>query len=61
MIRQVIHWGSPEDIDSYIQESGRVGRDGKHSLALLLSHKQGGKLVCEKSMLQYENNSAMCR
>ncbi len=60
-VRQVIHLGSPEDIDAYIQETGRGGRDGKHSLALLLSHKRGGKFVCEKSMLQYENNSTICR
>ncbi len=53
---QVIHWGSPEDIDSYIQESSRGGRDEKHSLSLLLSHKRGGKFVCKKSTLQYENN-----
>ena len=27
-VRKVIHWGPSSDIESYVQESGRVGRDG---------------------------------
>ena len=27
-IREVIHWGPSSDIESYVQESGRAGRDG---------------------------------
>ena len=35
-VRQVIHFGSPMDIESYVQETGRAGRDGLPALALLL-------------------------
>ena len=28
-IRQIVHWGPPSDIEQYVQEIGRVGRDGK--------------------------------
>ena len=35
-IRQIIHFGPPNDIDSYIQETGRGARDGKYCKALLL-------------------------
>ena len=28
-IRRVIHWGPPNDLDTYVQESGRAGRDGQ--------------------------------
>ena len=35
-VRQIIHWVVPEDSEMYIQESGRAGRDGRFSCALLL-------------------------
>jgi len=34
-VRKVIHWGPSSDIESYVQETGRVGRDGKFALAIL--------------------------
>ena len=34
-VREVIHWGPSDDIDSYVQESGRGGRDGRRSDATL--------------------------
>ena len=38
-VRQVIHVGPPEDVECYIQETGRAGRDGKESLAAILIPK----------------------
>ena len=34
-MRQVNSSGCPDDIEAYAQQSGRVGRDGVRSLALL--------------------------
>ena len=34
-VRQVIHWGPTEDIENYVQEIGRAGRDGQPACALL--------------------------
>ena len=34
-IRHVMHWGPPADIETYIQEVGRSGRDGKPATAIL--------------------------
>ena len=38
-IRRIIHWGAPADIESYIQETGRAGRDGEQSHAVLRTCK----------------------
>lgn len=35
-IRYVIHYHVPPDLESYVQEIGRAGRDGQQSIAILL-------------------------
>lgn len=37
-VRLVIHYDAPEDPESYYQEAGRAGRDGKEAKALALYH-----------------------
>ena len=59
-VREVIHLGPPTDIESNVQETGRAGRDGLLSLALLLL-KPGYKRHSENSMLDYSVNTLDCR
>ena len=61
-IRNVIHWGPPADFESYIQECGRVGRDGEKAYASLFYSKRD---IChdyvEQSMKSYCENISVCR
>ena len=50
-IRKIIHLGAPEDAESYIQATGRAGRDGKLSVAVLLKKKHRHPL--DRAMQEY--------
>ena len=57
---QIIHLGPPEDVESYIQETGRAGRDGQHSIAILMIIKGIRMIQIDASMRRYINSST-CR
>lgn len=59
-VRQVIHLGPPCDLESYVQETGRAGRDGLPSLALLLHSSKSNRHI-EKGMTDYIYNRTVCR
>lgn len=59
-VKQVIHWGPSSDIESYIQECGRAGREGHPSSALLYVKKSDLKSI-SKDMKQYCMQQEYCR
>ena len=58
-VREIIHVGTPEDVESYIQETGRAGRDGHPALAILLKARTYHQ--CERSIKDYISNDSQCR
>ena len=54
-----IHWGPSSDLESYIQETGRAGRDGYLSHATLL-HGAGDRRYCSPEMMLYVENKERC-
>ena len=57
-IRQIYHVGAPEDIESYVQATGRAGRDGKQSVAVLLKKKH--RHPVGRAMQEYADNDSKC-
>ena len=55
-VQQVIHWDLPATLEEYVQETGRCGRDGSHSVAIASEGHRAKNLVKE-----YEANSSLCR
>ena len=61
-VHTIMHLGVPSDIDDYIQESGRGGRDGKQSVSILVKYRMmytGSKVTTR--MKAFVNNTDTCR
>ncbi len=61
-IRKVIHWKSPKELEAYVQQSGRGGRDGELAQAVLYYERKdlsGGRL--SQQMKRYIMNEEVCR
>lgn len=59
-VRYVIHCGPPSDVEAYVQEVGRGGRDGSRTYAVLYFSPQQKRFV-EKDMLDYCEQDQQCR
>ena len=62
-VSQIVHWGPSADLESYIQETGRAGRNGNKACALLLVDKgdMNNHAISDQFMLNYSKNTTTCR
>ena len=59
---RIIHWGPPSDIESYIQETGRAGRDGGKAIFILYySKKEISFDHVDNHIKEYYKNITDCR
>lgn len=61
-VRRVIHWGVSENVELYLQETGRAGQDYKPAIAIL--HVGGPDLAArhfEDDIKEYYENKVCCR
>ena len=58
-IHRIIHWGMPSTLEEYVQETGRAGRDGGPSEAIVYQGKGPRNAIVEA--VNYESNSSTCR
>ena len=56
----IVHYGPPHDIEEFVQERGRAGRDGKASLSVLVSYPGAGSITPPNQAMKDYINSETC-
>lgn len=59
-VQYTINYGCPTDMDSFVQQYGRAGKDGGYSVFMLIYTKWDVKLI-DSDMKLYIENETSCR
>lgn len=60
-VKRVIHWGPSSDVELYLQETGRAGRDGMPSVAVLYYNNTDLGQIEDEAIKEYCRNNDTCR
>lgn len=60
-LKRIYHYGPPEDIEDYVQETGRAGRGGEESDVVLINYKGCTRYKVSDDMKGYMANKDTCR
>lgn len=60
-VSRVINFGPPDDLASYIQETGRCGRDPNSLCSATLYFRSRLPKTLQRDMRQYIDNTVTCR
>ena len=60
-VRNIYHWGAPGDLEQYLQETGRAGRDSLPAVATLFYKPADLAHNVELPMKEYCRNKDICR
>ena len=55
-VRRIVHWDGSNDIEAYLQETGRAGRDGMLFQAILYSISSHTNRFMDENMKNYTKN-----
>ena len=59
-LNNILHYGPPKDLDAFIQQLGRAGRDGTQSYQMLIYNGRHLRKL-EEDMMKYVQNNEICR
>ena len=57
-LHRIVHWSPPDNLDMYVQESGRAGQDGEDAVAVLYYSDKAKRL--SEDMKPYYHISTTC-